>query len=91
MRKIRIFQPDAYISLDYLQQEVMICRRVLEGQGERPQITMERLEIEKEEPLEAEIAAFIECVCTRKRPVVSGQEGREALRVALEILKAIHV
>jgi len=90
MRKIRIFQPDAYVSLDYLQQEVMVCRRVTDGQGERPQLVMERLEIEKEEPLEVEISAFIECVHTRKRPMVSGQEGREALRVALEILKAIH-
>jgi predicted dehydrogenase len=122
MRKIRIFQPDAYISLDYLQQEVMICRRVLEGEGERPQseelalpgrargvgasedlssdvaaraptykLLIERLEIEKEESLETEIEAFIECVRSRKQPMVSGQEGREALRVALEILKAIHV
>lgn len=121
MRKIRIFQPDAYVSLDYLLQEVTVCRRVLKEQGERPQsetlawpdqnrlgasedlspdvaaraptykLLIERLEIEKKEPLEAEIAAFIECVRTRKRPVVSGQEGREALRVALEILKAIHV
>ncbi|MCI0526686.1 MAG: hypothetical protein L0Y56_04440, partial [Nitrospira sp.] len=71
--------------------EVMICRRLLEGQDERPQLSMERLEIEKEEPLEAEIEAFIECVRSRKRPMVSGQEGREALRVALEILKEIHV
>jgi predicted dehydrogenase len=91
MRKIRIFQPDAYVSLDYLQQEVVICRRVLEGEGERPQLSMERLEIKKEEPLEAEIAAFVDCVRTRKRPMVSGQEGREALRVALEILKVIRV
>jgi predicted dehydrogenase len=91
MRKIRIFQPDAYISMDYLQQEVVICRRVVEEEGERPQLSMERLEIEKEEPLEAEIEAFVDCVRTRKRPMVSGQEGREALRVALEILKAIHV
>ncbi|MGH7274270.1 MAG: Gfo/Idh/MocA family protein [Nitrospiria bacterium] len=89
MRKIRIFQPDAYLSLDYLQQEVTLCRRVAQEQGERPQLVIERLEIQKEEPLEAEIAAFIDCVRTRKRPIVSGQEGREALRVALEILKEI--
>ena len=90
MRKIRIFQPDAYLSLDYLQQEVMVCRRVPDEQGGRPQLVMERLEIEKEEPLEVEISAFIDCVHARKRPMVSRQEGREALRVALEILKAIH-
>lgn len=89
MRKIRIFQPDAYLSLDYLQQEVTVCRRVLEEQGERPQLVIERLEIHKEEPLVAEITAFIDCVRTRKQPIVSGQEGREALRVALEILKEI--
>jgi predicted dehydrogenase len=120
MRKIRIFQPDAYFSLDYLQQEVTVCRRVAQEPGERPQsealawpgrvrgvgasedlssdvaaraptykLLIERLEIHKEEPLEAEIAAFIDCVRTRKRAIVSGQEGREALRVALEILKEI--
>jgi predicted dehydrogenase len=89
MRKIRIFQPDAYLSLDYIQQEVMVCRRTPDGQEERPQLVMERLEIEKDEPLEVEISAFIDSVRTRNRPIVSGQEGREALRVALEILKEI--
>jgi predicted dehydrogenase len=90
MRKIRIFQPDAYLSLDYLQQEVSVCRRVSQPEGERPQLIIEKLEIEKEEPLEAEIKDFIDCVKTRRRPIVSGQEGREALRVALEILMGIN-
>ena len=89
MRKIRIFQPDAYLSMDYLQQEVMFCRRTPDGQEGRPQLVMERLDIEKDEPLEVEMSAFIDCVRTRNRPIVSGQEGREALRVALEILKEI--
>ncbi len=91
MRKVRIFQPDAYLSLDYVGQEVMICRRVFDGPNARPRLEIEKLEIEKEEPLKAEIASFIESVSTRRAPIVSGVEGREALRVALEILKAIHV
>jgi predicted dehydrogenase len=90
MRKIRIFQPDAYLSLDYLQQEVTVCQRRVEEKEERPQLHVERLEIQKEEPLQAEIVSFIECVLARKRPLVAGQEGREALRVALEILNGIN-
>lgn len=87
LRKIRIFQPDAYFSLDYVQQEVMVCRRLLEKDMAAPQITIEKLHVEKEEPLEAELVAFIQCVRERRRPLVSGREGREALRVALEVLR----
>ena len=86
LRKIRIFQPDAYFSLDYVQQEVMVCRRIQSGGEPKPRLVVEKLEIQKEEPLLAEIRSFLECVRNRKRPLVSGREGREALRVALEIL-----
>lgn len=90
MRKIRIFQQDAYLSLDYIHQEVTVCRRVWEGEG-KPQLVIERLEVQKEEPLQAEIADFLDCVRSRRRPIVSGEEGREALRVALEILKEMKI
>ena len=91
LRKVRIFQPDAYFSLDYLQQEVSVCHRVV-GQGMQiPQIVLEKLQIEKEEPLEAELVDFIQCVRSRRPPLVSGREGREALRVALEVLKGIRL
>ena len=83
MRKIRIFQKDTYISLDYIKQEAFIYKR----QGH--QILKHALPIEKEEPLKKELEHFIECVRDNKRPLISGQEGKEALEVALTISQNI--
>lgn len=85
MRKIRIFQPDTYISLDYGQQSMTIYRRIVEDGV--PRITGEEIKAEKEEPLHAELAAFIDAVRDRGRPVVSGSDGREALMIALKIIE----
>ena len=90
MRKLRIFQPDAYFSLDYQKQEVVMARRVdAPSAPGLPPIEVQTLEIEKEEPLKTQLAAFLDCVATRRPPLVSGREGREALRVALDVLKCI--
>jgi predicted dehydrogenase len=90
MRKLRIFQPDAYFSLDYQKQEVVMARRVAGSPAPGlPPIEVKTLEIEKEEPLRTQLAAFLDCVATRRPPLVSGREGREALRVALDVLKCI--
>lgn len=90
MRKLRIFQPDAYFSLDYQKQEVVMARRVAAPPAPGlPPIEVQKLEIEKEEPLKTQLAAFLECVRTRQAPLVSGREGREALRVALDVLACI--
>ncbi len=83
MRKIRVFQPDCYLSLDYQDQSGWLYRK------DGHQIVREPVEIEKDEPLKLEIAAFIECARQGKRPVVSGQEGAEALRLALQITDQI--
>ncbi len=83
MRKIRIFLKDAYISLDYRNQHAFIYRRTPEGIGK------EALPIEKEQPLQKELASFIECVATRREPLVSGPVAREALAVALRIREQI--
>ncbi len=83
MRKIRIFIPNAYISLDYVKQEAFIYRK--EGSA----ITKKSLPIEKEEPLKRELSHFIECVRDDKKPLVSGIEGRDALSTALAIQKII--
>ncbi len=66
MRKIRVFQEDAYLSLDYQNQSGEIYRRV----GGR--ITRERVEIEHEEPLKRQLTSFIECASTGRQPRVSG-------------------
>lgn len=85
MRKIRIFQPDAYISLDYGQQSMAIYRRALENGI--PRITGEEIQAEKEEPLLAELRSFIHAVQKRSKPVVTGSDGREALKIALSIIE----
>jgi len=52
-------------------------------------IAKENLPIEKEQPLQKELESFIECVITRKEPLVSGAVAKEAVRVALEIQNQI--
>jgi predicted dehydrogenase len=89
MRKIRIFQEDAYISLDYQAQELFVYRKAGGDGLEKPKIAMDRIEVEKGEPLQAELTAFIDSVRRRTRPLVSGHEGKEALKVALKVLGVI--
>jgi len=79
MRKIRIFLKNAYISLDYREQQAFIYKKTPAG------IAKEALPIEKEQPLKKELASFIECVGEHKEPVVSGETAREALETALKI------
>jgi predicted dehydrogenase len=83
IRKIRIFQRDAYISLDYQNQEVTIAKKVAENESFR--IVVDRPVIEKEEPLKLEIRDFVSNCLYRTPPEISGVEGKEALRVAEEI------
>jgi predicted dehydrogenase len=82
IRKIRIFQPDAYFTLDYDKQQLGVFRKI----GER--ISLEEVPIEKKEPLRFELDDFVRVVRERGRPRVSGEEGREALRLALAVQEA---
>jgi len=83
VRKMRIFQGESYLSLDYVSQEAMLFEKT----GEK--ILTKKIRIKKKEPLKKELKSFIECVRTGRRPIVSGIEGRRALAVALEIVKKI--
>jgi predicted dehydrogenase len=83
MRKIRVFQEDAYLSLDYQNQTGEIHRRV--GRS----IEREDVEIEKEEPLKRQILSFIKCAREGLQPKVSGFEATAALELAVEITKRI--
>ncbi|MCX5709868.1 MAG: Gfo/Idh/MocA family oxidoreductase [Candidatus Omnitrophica bacterium] len=83
MRKIRIFQEDTYISLDYKEAKASVYKKVA------GKILKEDLPIEKEEPLQKELLSFIECVRENKEPLVSGRIAREAVAVALEIQRQI--
>jgi predicted dehydrogenase len=83
VRKIRVFQEDAYLSLDYQNQSGEIYRRTAEG------LTREEVEIEPEEPLKRQLASFIDCAATGRAPKVSGFQAAAALELAVEITKRI--
>lgn len=90
LRKLRVFQPHEYYSLDYADQQVMMCKLVPPREpGKLPEIVAQPLAITKREPLLAEIEAFVSAVQTRGVPVVSGAEGRRALALAEAALTKI--
>ncbi len=84
VRKLRLFQPHQYVSLDYQKQEA-VAFTVSDNQ----QIGFQPLAAVKEEPLRLEVEAFLASVASRKQPQVSGAEGLRALQVALAILDKI--
>jgi predicted dehydrogenase len=84
VRKIRFFQPDSYISIDYAAQEVEGWRLVRRN-GARPSIEGGALPVEKDEPLRRELADFIGAVREKRRPLVDGEAGRTALELATRI------
>ena len=83
LRKIRVFQDNLYLSLDYMNQAGLLCRKTETG------IDVEEVPIEKEEPLKAELASFVQCVRNHDAPVVTGEHGSEALKLAVEICRRI--
>ncbi|MEM1060194.1 MAG: Gfo/Idh/MocA family oxidoreductase [Verrucomicrobiota bacterium] len=83
LRKIRIFQDDTYISLDYQNQGGEIYRKV------KSQITRESITVEKDEPLKLELRSFIDCVGAQGNPVVGGSQAALALDVAMQITEQI--
>jgi len=83
LRKIRVFQGDTYLSLDYQAQSGKIFRR------DGLQIVPEDVLVEKDEPLKLELESFIHCVATGQRPRVSGAEAAAALDLAIEITRLI--
>ena len=84
VRKLRLFQPHQYISLDYQKQEAAAFTV-----SEQKQIGFQMLPVSKDEPLKLELESFLESVRTRSRPAVSGQEALRALDVALAVLAKI--
>lgn len=93
MRKIRIFEQDAYLSTDYSDQEVLVYRkkpvRPEVVQNPMELITVDPLPVHREEPLRRELQSFVACVRDRTRPVVSGADGLAALRLAEDIVTFI--
>jgi predicted dehydrogenase len=84
VRKLRLFQPSQYISLDYERQQAAAFTV-----SASHQIGFQNLPVEKSEPLKLEVEDFLACVVTRRRPRVSGSDGLRALNTALDILAKI--
>lgn len=80
-RKVRFFQPDAYISIDYDQRRAQIFHKPAPGGGWLD-IRGESIEIEEGDALADEIDSFLSCVRTRTSPIVSGRDGLRALEIA---------
>jgi predicted dehydrogenase len=85
-RKLRLFQDDAYLSLD-LQQKILTVIRKGEGVGPdgMPQVAIDEKTYEQGDALKAEIEAFLAAVASGSAPPVSGEDGLLALRTAVSI------
>jgi hypothetical protein len=84
VRKLRLFQPQQYLSLDYGRQDLM----VFSVSGNR-QIGFEKAAVTAGEPLKLQLDAFLDCVESRKFPKCSGAAARQTLGTALAILDKI--
>jgi predicted dehydrogenase len=83
VRKIRFFQPDAYLSVDYASQEVEGYRLI--RKEPRPDIQGGTIPVERDEPLRRELADFVTAIRRGGAPLVDGAAGRRALVLASEI------
>ncbi len=84
VRKIRFFQPAAYLSIDYAAQKVELWRLV-KTEGRMPSIQGGDVDVVSEEPLKRELADFVAAVRARRAPEVTGEDGLRALALAQRI------
>jgi predicted dehydrogenase len=103
VRKLRFFQPHQYVSIDYARQDLLIidvsraahadaaaiAAAAAAGAPGFPGLHIKKPPVSPGEPLRLEIESFLECVRTRSAPRVSGEDGRAALALALDINAAI--
>lgn len=87
VRKMRFFQEHEYVSLDFTRRDALRIR-VRPGTPQ-PDIEFENLPVVSEEPLHAELRAFLDSVCTRRQPEVDGSAGRRALELADRVMAGI--
>jgi len=89
-RRMRIFQSDAYITLDFQNKKIAVFRK---GDGEMfpgiPNVTIDQQELGQGDVLKTEIESFLASVAAGSEPVVTGEDGRRALETALRINKKL--
>jgi predicted dehydrogenase len=87
IRKFRYFQPYEYVSIDFTRRDAALLK--VDNGGPTPRITFQKLETKPLDPLQLELAAFVESVQTRREPLVGGPEGQRALALAEGVMKCI--
>jgi predicted dehydrogenase len=88
-RKIRIFQKDSYLSLDYAKPGLKVYQKKKETVSSLKDIKVAYPRLVKLEPLAEELKHFVNCVREGRKPQVTGEQGRDALEIALEIMRKI--
>lgn len=88
VRRLRVFQARTYLACDTMER-IVERYRLTQGQGGVPTIEHDRLPVEDGEPLEIELAAFLEAVRTRSAPPVDGVQGRRVLDLAFQVTESI--
>lgn len=91
-RKIRLFQNDAYVSVDFASHEITIIQQNEKNAGGLiPGMDINKLCFIKGDALEDELKSFVKAVNRREAPEVTGQMGRDALKIALSIMEQIRI
>jgi predicted dehydrogenase len=86
MQKIRFFGPEGYHAVDCQKRELLSLSKIKDGNGKQ-QIVQNNIEVGSHDPLQEEIRSFVNAVQTRAKPLVSGEDARRSLALAMEILQ----
>ena len=89
VRKVRFFQPNGYFSIDFIEQSVVIARRVRAAASGEFSIDIQRLEIDREDALLSQLRSFADAIETRRVPEGAGEEALAALRTALRVVASM--
>ncbi len=90
-RRIRIFQKNSYLSLDYAKPNLKIYKKKTDTVKSFSDIEILKPKLSRQQPLAMELEHFLQCVREGKTPLVSGQHGRDALELAKEVLDHLHI
>jgi predicted dehydrogenase len=86
MQKIRFFSPEGYHSVDCQKREIVSLGKRINGSGHL-EIIQNSIEVGSHDPLEEEIRSFISAVVSRSKPLISGEDARKSLELAVDIIK----
>jgi predicted dehydrogenase len=90
-RRIRIFQKNAYLSLDYAAPELKVYKKKRDVVKNLSDIQILSPKLSKQDPLALEVDHFLQCVRDKRTPLVAGEHGRDALKLAQEVLQKLKV